>query len=819
MDETGRPSPVDLSRGKAWLGLVLIFVAVGICWHLWMGRDVDLPRGDENRYLAAADRANRIFHRPSDSALQTLKALGEVHPTHPPLFPVLAGAAMEVTGRKLNQVMVLQLLFLGLLLVAVYNTGRILSNRSRGLAAAALTAAFPLTFRYTHEFFLELPTAALVAAAMWLLVAWRAYGGWGRGLGLGVFIAMGLLTKWTFPVFLLLPGLFLLDRLRRHRDPGAMEVWGGFFLGLAIPIPWFILHYERIVQFFSWNQAHPYWHLADLSSMEGWFFYLKILPHMMGGLPFVLVCIGIAVALSRLRRERVVLGWLVLPLLVFTLMRTKAFDGRHLLPALPAAALLGALVVLAPWRWARAVAWAAVLAAVPLSLLPGAGLALRHTLRGVIPGTDYSIVGLYQEPEASDFGAGKVHSCLHRAMEEAGKSRADVVVLAAFRSLNAGALGYLARLEGQSLSAFTPEPRPAGEAAAPAGGIWKRILEADFVVVKEGLPVDSNLNGYRRDVVLWSDFHIHHGRNVRQHLEKVGEVVTPDGDRVCIYRRSVEADRAAKEEGLRWYLRTRLEGAGEAGPRGAESHRALQALASLVEESGAAGRARALETLASILSGQSPGTVEAFRALVRQAPEEPWVVLEAARALNAANHPDEAVAVLEAGSGETFLAPFLHRLRGRIDLARAQPASAVEAWRKEARLDRRSPDVYRRLARAYDRIEGMAADRGKRTLEIADLKAALSASPRDCWREAADLGRRFRLRDPEEALFHLRGCVLAAPMQDPTALQAFQLWMDLMRKAGRVEEVKAYLERRVSVETDGTFRQKIQGLLEKLGGE
>jgi len=803
---------MDLSRGKAWFGLLLILVAVGVCWHLWMRRDVDLPRGDESSFLAAADRANRILHHPPDGILDSLKTLGEVHPTHPPLFPVLAGAAMEVTGRKLNQVMVLQLLFLALLLAAVYNTGRILSNRRRGLAAAVLTAAFPLTFNYTHDFFLELPTAALVAAAMWLLVAWRAYGGWGRGLGLGVFIALGLLTQWTFPVFLLLPGLFVLDRLRRHRDPGAMEVWGGFFLGLMIPIPWFIQHFDRIAHFFSWNQPHPFWPLADLSSVEGWLYYLKVLPHMTGGLSFVLVGIGIVAALSRLRRERVVLGWLVLPFLVFTLMHTKAIDGRHLLPALPAAALLGALVVQAPWKWARAVAWTAILAAVPLNLLPGGGLALRHTLRTVIPGTAYSLVGLYQAPETNDFGAGKVHGCVVDAMEKAGKRRADVVVLAAFKSLNAGALGYLARLEGRSLSAFTPEARP-------AGGIWKRILAADFIVVKEGLAVNRNPNGLRRDVVLWSDFFRDHAQEVRRHLEKVGEVATPDGDRVRIFRRHIDLDRAAMEEGLRWYLRIRREDTGEEGPASPALVEALGALAARVEEGRAAGRARALKTLVSILSGRSPGTPEAFRALVREAPEEPWVVLEAARAFRTAGHPDEAAAALDARSGETFLAPFLYRLRGRIYLDRGQVASAAEAWKKEARRDRRNPDVYRRLARAYDRIEGMTADRGSRTLEIADLKAAVNAAPEDCWRKAADLGRRFRVRDPEEALMHLYGCVLVAPMQDPEALQACTLWMDLMQKVGRVEAGKAFLRRRISVETDAAVRQRFQDFLEKPGGE
>jgi len=770
-----------------------------------MKRDLGLPMGDEHRYLMAADRARALLGNPPGNLLSLVKELGDVHPTHPPLFPVLAGAFMMGVGMKLEQGMVLQLVFLLLLVVATYKAGRILSDRRRGLAAAIMVAAFPLTFRYTHVFMLELPTAALVALGMWLLIAWRAYGGWRRALGFGVVVGLGMLTKWTFAVFLFIPVLMLLDRLRRHRDFGAREVWAGLLLGVLLPLFWYVQHAGRLFQFFSWNQANPYWHLADAASVEGWFFYLKSLPLMMGGVPFVFFLFGMGVACMRLRRERILLGWLILPLVVFTLMRTKAFDGRHLLPALPAAALLAATVVLIPWRPARLAAWIGVLAAVPLNLIPGAGLGLKHTLRSMVPGTDYSIVGTYCEPPQNDFSAGEIYCRIRESMENCGQDRARVLVLAAFRSLNAGGVTYLGRLEDVKVYAFSPEPGAAGE-VLKGKAMWRQILEADYVVVKEGLPVDSNLNGFRRNLLLWSDFFQDPGRRMPGTLASVAEVVTPDGDRVRIFHRIMEADRAVTEEVLRWSLRTLMEN--RSSP---DFKEAMGALAKLVRDRGATRQGKALDALQDL-------DADRLRALAADVPEEPWVVYSAASALHEAGKPEEAIALLDAGPTESFLSFAMHRLRGRIYLQQGKAAQAAQAWKKEADLDHRSAEVYRRLAGVYEGMEGVNPDLAIRTLRIAECKAAVELSPVDRWRAAAELGKRLEVKNPEEAVKYLFTVVLSAPMKEAVAFEAFHLWMKLMQQAGRREEAVAFLKRRQRVEADEELEEMIKGFLEKLEG-
>jgi len=814
------PRQVQRSRPSSFralrlVGVAVLFLGVVFLWISWMDRDHGLPTGDEYRYLAAADRARAVLLDPPAGLGKTLVALGDVHPTHPPLFAVVAGAAMHWLGPELRRLMAIQLLFLLVLLVAVYNAGRVLTSRRRGLAAAILVAGFPLTFTYTHEFFLELPTAAFVAWALWLLVAWRAYGGWGRALLLGGVIGLGLLTKWTFPVFVLVPALLLLDRLRRHHDFGAVQVWVGFLLGLVLALPWYVRHGESLVAFFRWNQVHAYWHLSDLGTPGGWLFYVERLPFMMGGLGSVLFVIGLVAALARPRREGVVLGGFLLPLVVFTAMGSKAFDGRHLLPALPAAALLAALPVAAPWAAVRIGAWVAVIAALPLNLLPTAGLGGRDTLRGLIPGTAYSLLGHYQEPERDSFGARRTYAHLRAAMRQHREARARVLVLAAYRSLGADGLGYLGRLESAPLEAFAPEPRASGERDPAESSLWEQVRDASYVVLKESLPVDSNLNGFRDALLAWAEFFRQPDDSA---LEPLPEVVAPDGDAIRIYRRTGRYSVRTCERLVRCHLRTLLGPEDRLDPDPPGLRGALEALAALRREQDDPRRAAALEDLVHLAIDVREDLATSLPARAAAVPEEPWIVLAASRALLAAGQARDAAALLEKRPRSTELERALLRQLAEAHRAQRHHAQAVQAWRLRARLDPDDAASWFALAEDLERMAEPDRDGAARAREIARLKARVRAAPGDRWMDALELGERLRDTERDQALFHLGQAVLAAPADSPASVAAFQAWQELMKAAGRTPEVAAFLRRRQSVEEDPARRRAMLELLQELDG-
>lgn len=790
------------------LGVGIVFVAVVALWYSWMTRDQGLPRGDENRYLAAAERARAVMDAPPAGALATLRALGDVHPTHPPLFPVTAGAVMKWSGPALERVMPIQLAYLLLLLVAVYNAGRVLSSRRRGLAAAFLTAGFPLVFRYTHEFFLALPTAAFVAWAMWLMLAWRSHGGWHRALLLGVVFGLGLLTKWTFVVFVGMPAIFLLDRLRHHRDLGAVEVWFGFGLGVLIALPWYVTHFDRVRAFVDWNREQPFWHLADPNTASGWLFYVERLPHMMGGIGAVLLLIGIGAALVRTRREGVVLAWLLVPLIVFTILGTKDFDGRHLLPALPAAALLGALCVTAPWAPARLLAWLLVLAAVPLNLIPAAGLGLRDTLRGVVPGTAYSIVGLYQEPEANDFGAEAVYNAV--APAAAGDGRVpDVFTTTAYRSLTADGLNYLAQTRGAPLTAFNPEPRAAGETVPDPQPLWRRILGADHVVVKTGLGVESNVNGYRDAMVAWWSFFAAESVVEALPYEVRKVIFTPDGDQVRVLVRVGKIEGAAEEAVLRRFLAACIEASGRPRCEDLAFRSALERLGANLSERGKTRPAGALRDLAEVLAGPAEEVLKQLPARASASPDEPWVVYVSAWRLHAAGKHLDAGRLLDKRLTTTDLEPWLLRLLGDVRLAEGRAAEAAEAWRAAAKLYPHDPGIYRRLAGVWPQVKGLDPVFIAERARLAKLELQAETAPVDAWASALAAGCVLARKDLDRAEVRLFGALLAAPRNSAAEEEAFAAWSSILKKRGRSAAVADFLARRRDLEEDPARRGQI----------
>jgi hypothetical protein len=799
----------------AIIGVGGIFLVVVFFWSSWMTRDQGLPQGDENRYLASAERARRVLETPPDGIGATLEALGDVHPTHPPLFPVAAGLLMGMIGPELQRLMVIQIGFLLLLLISVYNAGRILTDRGRGLAATILVAAFPLVFKYTHEFYLELPTTALTAWAMWLLIAWRAHGGWHRALLLGLAIALGLLTKWTFIVFITVPAISLLDRLRRHRDLGAVEVWVGFFLGLVLALPWYIRHQDRIAQFIAWNQANAYWHLADPTTLGGWLFYPLRLPHLMGGVAFVLTVVGLGFALTRSRREGVVLGWFLFPFIVFALIGTKAYDARHLLPVLPAAALLGSLVVTTGPHLLRGAAWGAVLSTVPLNLIPAAGLGMKHTLRGVIPGTDYSIGGYYQEPETTDFGVHQIYAQVRAEMERTGEARAGVLVLAAVRSLSSDALIYLSWLEGKRLTVFDPEPQAGGEGNPEDPALLDKILRADFVVVKAGLPVDSNVNHHRDDFLRWHAFFVTEGFAEREPLRRIASVVTPDSDEVRIYRRDHAYSVPQQEEIVRRYLTTLIDRSFRADHDHPGYRSAMLRLAGLVREQGDIERAVALEDLVRIVIDGKEDAAANLPARAAAVPHEPWLAFESAWALFDAGKAEPAAALLGKRPAECALEPAMLGLLGTIREHQERFGDAVRIWQALATLDPLDPEPCERLVLVHEAMGSPDAtlDRVRR---IAELKTRVAAGPFDHWQDSRALAELFEKDDPGEAEIHLYRAVLAAPPGAAASIAAFQDWMALQKRGGNVDAVIAFLRRRYSIEKDEAMKKQIEAMLERL---
>jgi len=279
---------------------------------------------------------------------------------YPPLIPAIAAAHFLISGARGVDIALLSLWPWTVLLgVSLWAGTRRAAGDWAGLAAVALGPVIVWSLHIRGKFYTEVPLAALVLAA---IVAWVHCEGFrrrGPALALGLFIGLGLLTKWSFAFFLgppmalawamglagpirsrrlrvlmgaavlgavgllasgatgrlmggLLPGVGLGTLaavgavfLARSR-PEAVEADGaGRWINMALTTaiilviagPWYLMHLGQLQAFLADNMAQKF-HGDPIDVLAGESFYPAVLLTRMLGSPLALLLVlGTALAL------------------------------------------------------------------------------------------------------------------------------------------------------------------------------------------------------------------------------------------------------------------------------------------------------------------------------------------------------------------------------------------------------------------------------------------------------------------------------------------------------------------------------------------
>jgi len=261
----------------------------------------------------------------------------------PPLLYWLGRAAFETLGASLFTARLIAVLFAALLVVSTAGIARRLSGQAQTgfIAGCILLGCLGLTTE-ARRFMLDVPVAALSAAAFWNFLVWQETRRWPWLTASAVLLAAGFLTKG--PIVALVFGggclaLILSGRLRLSELRGRWPSIGGhLLLWAALALPWFF-----IVRGLYPEVAERV--LADeLESRQ----FFNLSPGILLGLlnialPWVFV---FAVAAWRAPRQtgpqRLLLIWFLLTFLPFLFI--KSFD-RYLIGSLIPLAILIALAL------------------------------------------------------------------------------------------------------------------------------------------------------------------------------------------------------------------------------------------------------------------------------------------------------------------------------------------------------------------------------------------------------------------------------------------------------------------------------------------
>ncbi len=380
---------VGVSRlsASAWgaIGATLTFIGL-TCW--WLTVDRSVPVFDAGDHLEEA----LILHH--------LLAAGDIlgpfnhEAVYPPLGHIVGALAAFVGGVNVSAPIIGEnVVFVSLLTLGCYQTGRLLFGPLAGLLAAVFVLGSPLLIVQFHVFMLDAPEASMVAVGMWLILASEHFSRTRVAALAGLVVGLGVIVKVQFPLFLV--GLVLVALLR-----GGWRNWRGFALftviALVVGLPWYIDHISNLKEMLDIaaanggvppSNAPPLFSEANLA----WYLWSTLNSQLL--VPLSLLVLGgtawlIVAVRRRGERWKVRLDFLFAFFFAwFAVTMVRHHDIRYDIPLIPFLAVAATGWILYLRSWARALAIALLVLAVGANTLAstfGAGgevtLALAHPL-------------------------------------------------------------------------------------------------------------------------------------------------------------------------------------------------------------------------------------------------------------------------------------------------------------------------------------------------------------------------------------------------------------------------------------------------------
>jgi 4-amino-4-deoxy-L-arabinose transferase-like glycosyltransferase len=374
--------------GSAWGAIGVATAFIGLTWW-WLTQDSSIPIYDAGDHLATAIEYHNLLHAGD--------VLGPFNHTsqYPPLAHLVGALAVFIGGVSVASPIIGEnLVFVSLLALGCYQTGRLLFGARAGLLAVIFVLGSPLLIAQFHVFMLDAPETALVAVSMWLILASEDFSRV-RMAGLaGLAVGCGLLVKVQFPFFL--AGI-VLSALAR----GGWRHWHGLAVFAAVALvvgaPWYIDHiaeFSTIAKLAGTNSGAAPGNLPPTLSMANLTWYLWSTLNFQLFAPLFMLALGGTIwtifAVARRgeargpRLEFLVGGfvaWLAITL-------TPHHDVRYDMPLMPYLAVIGTGWIVHLPRTARLAATGVVVLAVAANTLATSfGVGKQVDLVSSLPGT------------------------------------------------------------------------------------------------------------------------------------------------------------------------------------------------------------------------------------------------------------------------------------------------------------------------------------------------------------------------------------------------------------------------------------------------
>jgi uncharacterized membrane protein YsdA (DUF1294 family) len=385
----------------AWGAIAATAAFIAITWW-WVSRDRGIPFMDAASHLITVAAYHDLLR--SGDFGELLHRSG----FYPPLAFITGGIAAVIGGLNASAPIIGEnLVYASLIALGCYQTGRLVAGSAAGFLAVVFVFGSPLLIEQFHVFMLDAPQAALVAVAVWLILASDRFSDVRVSAAAGLAVGAGMATKELFPLFVVGLLVVVLVREQGWRNTRGIAVFAG--CAFVVAAPWYLANFSDLGTYATGAgggvdlPARGKPALLSLSN-AGWYLWAIVNGLLFAPL-FAFALIGTAraiVATARRPLERdapLPLGGIAPELLGglfggwLALTVTKHHDMRYSMGLLVYLAVLGTAWIVGLRPWPRVVATAALALAVLATTLGasfGVGGEVRVLLAGEPVRTDRS---------------------------------------------------------------------------------------------------------------------------------------------------------------------------------------------------------------------------------------------------------------------------------------------------------------------------------------------------------------------------------------------------------------------------------------------
>ncbi|WP_267384265.1 phospholipid carrier-dependent glycosyltransferase [Cyanobacterium sp. uoEpiScrs1] len=353
---------------QVWIILVTIWFISSLSDNIWLVLDNSIPPWDQSNHLTKSVQYLHALEYPNFFNSEWWRSFWSISSKYPPLTYIVAALFQKIFGVGNDSALTTNILYNGVLILAIYVLGKVLFNHQIGLWSAGLSMLFPRLYQSRLQFLIDTPLMTLTVLCFCCLTIWKLqkinYKQWLWTVIFGICWGLALLTKQSVMFFLLIPLLWLaIGYIFKRKWQRILQLTISLIISSVIWFPWYRTNWIYLFSTINNSNTIPASYEGDppLNTLAAWTYYWQDLPSAVTWILLVIPLVGLIlnwlgmfpdnkqkIETSKLRQGIV---WLAIYFIGSYLICSSIFnkDTRYIMSYLPILAIFLAYGLL-QWR-------------------------------------------------------------------------------------------------------------------------------------------------------------------------------------------------------------------------------------------------------------------------------------------------------------------------------------------------------------------------------------------------------------------------------------------------------------------------------------